>query len=223
MDNMGLLKQLLCKHKWVISISIIIGLAFPFALNWLVMQHTSFSVAGKPETWIAFWPSYLSAIASFGMIVLTAITLLFNNETLKNNKEQLDEMKRQWEEEHKPNVSVSFHLMGTKGHIRLVNTSVVEVKDLSIETELYYQGKKVEGATFPDLRTLKINIEPKGVRNVGINDIAFNIPNTEFLIVRLNYNGETKEPIKLSCNQVYTIGDDIIWREMIDVIKKKKS
>ena len=43
---MGLLKQLLCKHKWVISISIIIGLAFPFALNWLVMQHTSFSVAG---------------------------------------------------------------------------------------------------------------------------------------------------------------------------------
>lgn len=111
MDNIGLLKQILCKHKWVESISIIIGLAFPFALNCLVMQHTSYSVAGKPETWIAFWPSYLSAIASFGMIVLTAITLLFNNEILKNNKEQLDEMKRQWDKEHKPDISISYNMI----------------------------------------------------------------------------------------------------------------
>lgn len=220
MDNMGLLKQLLCKHKWVISISIIIGLAFPFALNWLVMQHTSFSVAGKPETWIAFWPSYLSAIASFGMIVLTAITLLFNNETLKNNKEQLDEMKRQWEEEHKPNVSVSFNLIGSIGYLRIVNTSIVEIKDLSIEAEFYQNGVKLEGATFPDLRNLNINIEPKGVRNVVINDRISGLPNTEHFLLTLNYNGETKEPIKTYCNQVYTIGDDIIWRELIQSIKK---
>ena len=173
------------------------------------MQHTSCEVAGKPETWIAFWPSYLSAIASFGMIALTAIALLFNNETLRNNKEQLDEMKRQWEEEHKPNVSVSFNIMNSVGAFRIVNTSVVEVKELSIIAEFYHDGQKVEYATFPELTTLKINIEPKGIRNVRILDLAFKEHNTDYFILQLNYNGQKQEPIKVFCNQIYTIGDNI--------------
>ena len=221
------IRQVLQNHKWAIILSIIAALVFPFILNWIVMQQAICDVAGKPETWIAFWPSYLSAIASFGMIALTAIILLFNNETLKNNNktlknniDQLNEMKRQWEEEHKPNVSVSFNLIGSIGYLRIVNTSIVEIKDLSIEAEFYQNGVKLEGATFPDLRNLNINIEPKGVRNVVINDRISGLPNTEHFLLTLNYNGETKEPIKTYCNQVYTIGDDIIWRELIQSIKK---
>jgi hypothetical protein len=230
------IKQVLQKYKWAIIVFIVVALAFPFFLNWIVMQHTSYDVAGKPETWIAFWPSYLSAIASFGMIALTAITLLFNSETLKTNKqalannkealefnkEQLDELKRQWEEEHKPNVSVSFNILNTLGSLRIVNTSIVEVKDLTINAELYHNGSKIEEATFPDLKSLKINIEPKGIRNVRILDFVFEEPNTDYFILRLNYNGLTKEPIKVFCNQIYTIGDDMIWREMIEVISRIK-
>ena len=67
------IKQVLLKYKWAIIVSVVIVLTFPFFLNWLVLQHTTCEVAGKPETWIAFWPSYLSAIASFGMIAMTAI------------------------------------------------------------------------------------------------------------------------------------------------------
>ena len=216
------IKQMLQKHKWAIIISVIAISLFPFVLNWLVMRQPICNVAGKPETWIEFWPSYLSAIASFGMIALTAITLFFNSKTLRNNKEQLNEMKRQWDEEHKPNVSVSFNILNSIGALRIVNTSVVEIKDLSIIAELYHDGKKVEEVTFPDLRTLKINIEPRGVRNVRIIDIIFDEPNSEYLVLRLNYNGETKEPITVFCNQIYTIGDDMIWREMIEEIRKLK-
>lgn len=124
------IKQVFQKYKWTIIVSVIAALCFPFFLNWIVMQHTSCEVAGKPETWIAFWPSYLSAIASFGMIALTAIALLFNNETLKNNKAQLDELKRQWDEDHTPSVSVSFNFIPPFAYLRFENTSVVEVEDL---------------------------------------------------------------------------------------------
>lgn len=177
------------------------------------MSDKYWEIVGEPKDWLLFWPSYLSALASTVMIGYTAMTL-------KSNEDQLDELKRQWEDEHKPNVSVSFNLIGSVGYLRVVNTSVVEVKDLFIEAEFYQNGEKIEGATFPVLKTLKINIEPKGIRNIVINDRIRELPNNEFFILRMNYNGETKEPIKVFCNQVYSIGDDIIWREMIDGIRK---
>lgn len=178
-------------------------LVFPYILNKLILIDSYWNIVGGPKEWLAFWPSYLSALASAVMIAYTAMTL-------KNNKEQLDELKRQWEEEHKPNVSVSFNIMNSVGAFRIVNTSVVEVKELSIIAELYKNGQKIEQAVFPELRVLKINIEPKGIRNVRIKDIIFDVTATnDYFILQLNYNGEKKEPITVSCNQIYTIGDDI--------------
>lgn len=45
-----------------------------------------------------FWADILSSIASFTMIFITA-------RTLEQNKQQLNEMKRQWDEEHMPYVA----------------------------------------------------------------------------------------------------------------------
>lgn len=177
-------------------------LVFPYILNKLILIDSYWNIVGGPKEWLVFWPSYLSALASAVMIAYTAMTL-------KNNKEQLDELKRQWEEEHKPNVSVSFNITNSIGAFRIVNTSVVEVKELSIIAEFYHDGQKVEYATFPELTTLKINIEPKGIRNVRILDLAFKEHNTDYFILQLNYNGQKQEPIKVFCNQIYTIGDNI--------------
>lgn len=177
-------------------------LVFPYILNKLILIDRYWNIVGGPKEWLVFWPSYLSALASAVMIAYTAMTL-------KNNKEQLDELKRQWEEEHKPNVSVSFNIMNSVGAFRIVNTSIVEVKELSIIAEFYHDGQKVEYATFPELTTLKINIEPKGIRNVRILDLAFKEHNTDYFILQLNYNGQIQEPIKVFSNQIYTIGDNI--------------
>jgi len=177
-------------------------LVFPYILNKLILIDSYWTIVGGPKEWLAFWPSYLSALASAVMIAYTAMTL-------KNNKEQLDELKRQWEEEHKPNVSVSFNIMNSLGAFRIVNTSVVEVKELSIIAEFYHDGQIVENVTLPELTTLKINIEPKGIRNVRILNLAFKEHNTDYFILHLNYNGQIQEPIKVFCNHIYTIGDDI--------------
>jgi len=192
------------KSNWHWMLFILFWLSvFPYLLNKLILIDSYWNIVGGPKEWLAFWPSYLSALASAVMIAYTAMTL-------KNNKEQLDELKRQWEEEHKPNVSVSFNIMNSVGAFRIVNTSVVEVKELSIIAELYKNGQKIEQAVFPELRVLKINIEPKGIRNVRIKDIIFDVTTTnDYFILQLNYNGEKKEPITVSCNQIYTIGDDI--------------
>ena len=187
--------------RWMLFILFCL-LVFPYILNKLILIDRYWNIVGGPKEWLVFWPSYLSALASAVMIAYTAMTL-------KNNKEQLDELKRQWEEEHKPNVSVSFNIMNSVGAFRIVNTSVVEVKELSIIAEFYHDGQKVEYATFPELTTLKINIEPKGIRNVRILDLAFKEHNTDYFILQLNYNGQIQEPIKVFSNQIYTIGDNI--------------
>ena len=202
-ENSNSNKRGFWKSNWHWMLFILFWLlVFPYILNKLILIDRYWNIVGGPKEWLVFWPSYLSALASAVMIAYTAMTL-------KNNKEQLDELKRQWEEEHKPNVSVSFNIMNSVGAFRIVNTSVVEVKELSIIAEFYHDGQKVEYATFPELTTLKINIEPKGIRNVRILDLAFKEHNTDYFILQLNYNGQIQEPIKVFSNQIYTIGDNI--------------
>ena len=215
------INQFFQKYKWAIIIFIVAALAFPFFLNWIVMQHTSCEEAGKPETWIAFWPSYLSAIASFGMIALTSISLLFNNETLRNNKEQLDEMKRQWEEEHKPNVSVSFNQLGTVAYLRIVNTSVVEVKNLQIRGKFFDGEEENKFFNMGILEQFKIDIEPHGIRNIVLHNNIEPLTDKFYFILELLYDGiNHPKVIKVHCNNVYIVGDVIQGSQLIDGIKK---
>ena len=205
------IKQVFQKYKWTIIVSVIAALCFPFFLNWIVMQHTSCEVAGKPETWIAFWPSYLSAIASFGMIALTAIALLFNNETLRNNKEQLDEMKRQWEEEHKPNVSVSFNQLGTVAYLRIVNTSIVEVKNLRIKGKFFAGEEESKYFNMGLLEKFNIDIEPNGIRNIILHYNIEPLTDNFYFILELLYEGLDNPKI---------VGDVIQGNQLIESIKR---
>ena len=215
------IKQVFQKYKWAIIVFVIATLAFPFFLNWIVMQHTSCEVAGKPETWIAFWPSYLSAIASFGMIALTAITLLFNIKTLKNNKEQLDEMKRQWDEEHKPNVSVSFNQLGTVAYLRIVNTSIVEVKNLRIKGKFFAGEEESKFFNMGLLDQFNIDIEPNGIRNIILHYNIEPLTDNYYFILELLYEGlDNPKVVKVYCNNIYIVGDVIQGNQLIDSIKK---
>ena len=82
------------KNKWILGISVGLGLFFPFFLNWILLQKAFVQVVGDSMTWLSFWPVYLSAIASFGMIYLTY-------RSLQQNMKQMDVMRRQREEEER--------------------------------------------------------------------------------------------------------------------------
>ncbi len=98
------MKQFFKKHCWVILLLLFL---LPFILNWVVTRNTimSYRLAGEPKDWIAFWATYLSAIASFTMVVITWITL-------KQNKEQLNELKRQWKEDNRARICISIVPIG---------------------------------------------------------------------------------------------------------------
>ena len=56
------------------------------------VEEANVPVVGDSVIWLTFWPVYLSAIASFGMIYFTYLSL-------QQNKKQLKELKHQREEE----------------------------------------------------------------------------------------------------------------------------
>lgn len=221
MEFLNLIKQIWNSHKVAMILAAFMIVAFPFVLNLLVLLNIGCPVAGNPETWIAFWPSYLSAIASFGMIALTSMALFYNNKTLANNKEQLNEMKRQWDEEHSPNVSVSFSQLGNVAYLRLVNTSNVEIRNLKISGDFYNGEEKNDFFNMKLLEQFNIDIEPHGIRNIILHNNIVPLTDNFYFILQLYYNGMQKE-IKVYCNDLYLVGDIIVWKQLIDSIKKIK-
>jgi hypothetical protein len=212
------------KDYWAWIVFVLFWLTIvPFIINQLILSEKCWDVVGGPVEWLAFWPSYLSALASAVMIGFTA-------KTLNNNNKQLDELKRQWDEEHRPNVSVSFHRIGVNGYLRIINISNVEIKDLGIEIleipEISTIRKVIE--QYPDVKedieVKHMYIEPRGIRNIILaagfcNDL---LPN-EYIGLKLKYNTIYENAIRVTFNQSYSIGDDLIGRELVDSIDRLRN
>lgn len=81
-------------NKWLIGTIIVLTLLFPFFLNWVLQFKAFLPVVGDSVTWLTFWPVYLSAIASFGMIY-------FTYRSLQQNKKHLEEIRKQREEDER--------------------------------------------------------------------------------------------------------------------------
>ena len=87
----------LYNKKYLSLLFIGLLLIIPIILNFVLQIPSHFPIIGDSQTWLSFWASYIGAIASFAMIAVTFLTL-------KQNQAQLNEIKRQWEEEHRPHL-----------------------------------------------------------------------------------------------------------------------
>lgn len=97
---------------WVVIV--IACLVFPFFLNWALNLNVIVPVVGDSTIWLSFWPVYLSAIASFGMIY-------FTYRSLQQNKKQLEEMKAQREEEERARLVFSVIVYQTAFMLKISN------------------------------------------------------------------------------------------------------
>lgn len=88
------------KQYWIYFTVCIAFILFPFFLNWALLQNAIIPVVGDSTTWLSFWPVYLSAIASSGMIY-------FTYRSLQLNKRQLEELRKQREEEERARIVFS--------------------------------------------------------------------------------------------------------------------
>lgn len=86
------------KYWWYFVIGFII---VPIILNVILLIPAFTPIVGDNTVWLSFFGSLIGALASFVMIFFTA-------KTLEQNKQQLEELRRQWNEEHLPYLSWKY-------------------------------------------------------------------------------------------------------------------
>lgn len=103
-----------------VIIFLVILIIVPFAINLFIQLPAQFDVVGEPVNWLMFWPTYISAAASFFMIYVTYLSL-------KQNRKQLDEMKRQWDYDHKKELVAYLVVHNKYFYLCIKNTSIVPI------------------------------------------------------------------------------------------------
>ena len=122
------------KKYWSILAMVVFLLVLPLLINLCYRLESDCSELHAPSAWATFWATYLAAIASFAMVFITWLTLKKNKEQndaiLQQNKDQLNEMKRQWENEHRPYLEV-YQL---KDNIYTNERRIIEFVNLGLST-----------------------------------------------------------------------------------------
>lgn len=114
------------KKRIIIIITVITAiLLVPVILNFILQISCDLPIIGDPQTWLSFWGSFIGSLASFAMIVITV-------HTLKQNKQQLDEMKRQWEEEHRPHLTCRIIVNKRAFFLQISNPSNYDASNVII-------------------------------------------------------------------------------------------
>lgn len=76
------------KHKWLsITIFIVSVSVFPILVNTFSLYDAKYKVFGFQSPWLSFGGTYLAAVASLGMIIITAVSIHRNSEDNKKNRE----------------------------------------------------------------------------------------------------------------------------------------
>ncbi len=110
------------KHKeilWLLGIGAFCIL-FPFILNWILLKEAVVPVVGDGTTWLAFWPVYLSSIASFGMI-------FFTYRSLQQNIKQNEELRMLRIEDERARLAFSIIVYQTSFMLKIRNVGKSDV------------------------------------------------------------------------------------------------
>lgn len=123
--------EIIKKYWWCFILALIV---VPIALNFILLIPAFTPIVGNNQTWLSFIGTLIGALASFAMIFFTA-------KTLEQNREQLDELKRQWKEEHTPTLSSQLIPYNDHFMLQILNTSNVTAYDVSLKLSTTIQRK----------------------------------------------------------------------------------
>lgn len=124
--------EILRKYWWCFLVALI---AVPIGLNFILLIPAFTPIVGDNQIWLSFIGTLIGALASFVMIFFTA-------KTLEQNKEQLVELKRQWEEEHSPYLTTQLVVSDSHFMIRVINSASVVADKVKISIENFFADKK---------------------------------------------------------------------------------
>lgn len=124
---------------------IIIVLGFPLLVNQLSLWEAKCDVFGYPSDWLLFWGTYLAAIASFGMIIISAISIHHNSLENKANRDlQYNvikyQTKQQWINQLKEAIVCALDAFDES----IINEFLKKYNNHSNEQEFYNLYKGIE-------------------------------------------------------------------------------
>ena len=165
----------------------------PLLINYFIQIPAVLPIVGEPVNWLMFWPTYLGAVASSVMIFVTYMTL-------KQNKEQLQEMKRQWDEEHKPQLAAHIYGYGQLFYIRVKNISKVSVNKVSMSFTHDPQNEFILNydAWKQKLSNINFSIEPNDFLDIEV-PASFYIGEiyTDFIGLSFSFNDSYQYNVNL--------------------------
>lgn len=201
-------------HKFVVFILIIFLLFLPLIINWLYKWETDCKLLQSPSSWATFWATYLAAIASFAMVFITWLTL-------RQNKNQLDELKRQWDEQNKPIVSCTLAKSSSEILIELHNSSQVSAHNVKVKL-----SNKTDEDIFRFDETCRLLdditfvIPPFSKKQIPIYITPYIDGNyTGYILVNLSYSGRS-ENFELYLAEINLTTTQFSNKEICDSIEK---
>lgn len=123
------------RYLWIIIIVVFLCI-LPLLINLCYLYETNYCILHAPSSWATFWATYIAAIASFAMVFMTW-------QTLKHNRQQLDELKRQWNEEHTPYLSCQLIKADGYFKLRIFNSTDVTATNVRISITNYTNEKEI--------------------------------------------------------------------------------
>lgn len=173
------MENLLKKYWWLLLIFV---LGIPLFLNFLIQLPSFFSVVGDELTWLNFWVTYISAIASFAMVIITWMTL-------KQNREELEEIKKQWREQNVPKVTCSLESVEGGIQLFLFNSSRVMARDVRVTIQEDFSGAE---NVFNEVEKLEAFFK---IRD-SLKETVFNIAPSNKKIIPLRLSERLEENYK---------------------------
>jgi hypothetical protein len=173
--------------------------------KFITKNPTIFPPEDNPLDWLMFFAQYLCAIASFAMIVVTAASL-------KLNRDELNEMKRQWEEEHRPELIAHMVTHENNFYICIKNISNVPVKNIQMQvTHVPPQEKNPFSHAFLESVTdSTFSIEPKGVRYINtFVPSVINVLNEEYIGLKFTYDHDNEYGVDIPFQEANFLAENL--------------
>ena len=175
----------------LICLLIVFVIFVPFGIDIFVGLPKSwlpFPVVGNEESWLSFWASYLCAAATFIMVIYTSWTL-------KQNNEQLVEMKRQWREDHRARLIFSIAFEQGLFVLKISNVGTELAYNIKLRFSNVFIDSLLANATKEIYRRLNekaFSIEGKTAKyfyispQYGNASVSFNRTNENFSAEEIN-------------------------------------
>ena len=150
----------------------------------------------------------LTAVGTIAMAIVTFCSLRQNDRLLEENKKQLDEMKRQWEEDNKPQLDIT--LIESPGLYDLNSTSI----------QIYNYGKSLANNVI-------VSFEEEFLKSIpvkSLQDYLYNLKTLKFRILPgrsiiihfCNFKDNNKEPGFVLCDKKISMDEKY---ELVNFLK----